>query len=281
MARFSADKRLLVYGLTESYADIFCFSTTRHGGCSTGEYASFNCNHYCGDSPQAVMRNREQLCSLMPRPDALVIPHQTHGTTVRVIDENFVSLPDKEKLSCLESVDALVTNVAGQCLCVSTADCVPVLCYDARRRAVAAIHAGWRGTVARIVEHTLRLMADVYGTDGRDVHACIGPSISPEAFEVGDEVWQAFRDSGFPMGRIAHRCGKWHIDLWEANRLPAAYVPKTSSFPVSAHTAATKISFPPAAREYIRGGFSRAFCCVLFSVSLWNNDTGAFHRAVA
>ena len=219
MARFSADKRLLVYGLTESYADIFCFSTTRHGGCSTGEYASFNCNHYCGDSPQAVMRNRELLCSLMPRPDALVIPHQTHGTTVRVIDENFVSLPDKEKLSCLESVDALVTNVAGQCLCVSTADCVPVLCYDARRRAVAAIHAGWRGTVARIVEYTLRLMADVYGTDGRDVHACIGPSISPEAFEVGDEVWQAFRDSGFPMGRIAHRCGKWHIDLWEANRL--------------------------------------------------------------
>ena len=108
------------------------------------------------------MRNRELLCSLMPRPDALVIPHQTHGTTVRVIDENFVSLPDKEKLSCLESVDALVTNVAGQCLCVSTADCVPVLCYDARCRAVAAI---------------------------------------------------------FPMGRIAHRCGKWHIDLWEANRL--------------------------------------------------------------
>ena len=189
MARFSADRRLLVYGLTESYADIFCFSTTRHGGYGTGKYASFNCNPYCGDSVQAVMRNRGLLCSLMPRPDALVIPHQTHGTTVRVVDEDFVSLPDAEKASRLEGVDALVTDRAGQCLCVSTADCVPVLCYDARRRAVAAVHAGWRGTVARI------------------------------GFEVGDEVWQAFADAGFPMDRIAHRCGKWHIDLWEANRL--------------------------------------------------------------
>lgn len=219
MARFSADRRLLVYGLTESYADIFCFSTTRHGGYGTGEYASFNCNPYCGDSVQAVMRNRGLLCSLMPRPDALVIPHQTHGTTVRVVDEDFVSLPDAEKASRLEGVDALVTDRAGQCLCVSTADCVPVLCYDARRRAVAAVHAGWRGTVARIVGHTLRVMADTYGTEGGDMHACIGPSISPEAFEVGDEVWQAFADAGFPMDRIAHRCGKWHIDLWEANRL--------------------------------------------------------------
>ena len=62
-------------------------------------------------------------------------------------------------------------------------------------------------------------MSEAYGTDARDVVACIGPGISQEAFEVGDEVYAAFRAAGFPMQYIARRYAKWHIDLWEANRL--------------------------------------------------------------
>lgn len=86
---------------------------------------------------------------------------------------------------------------------------------------VAAVHAGWRGTVNFIVGHTLEQMRTVYGTEGSEVVACIGPGISLESFEVGDEVYDTFRLNGFDMSRISYRkteTGKYHIDLWEANR---------------------------------------------------------------
>lgn len=211
---------MLVYGAMQPYTDIFCFSTTRKGGFSEGAYASFNCNSYCGDCSETVEQNRDLLCSLMPQwPDDLVIPHQTHGTKVLVVDEIFLKLSDTARAEALEGVDALITHIPGQCLCISTADCIPVLCYDRRLRVVAAIHAGWRGTVSRIVEKTLLLMKEEYGTHPEDVVACIGPGISCEAFEVGDEVYQLFSDAGFPMDKIARRESKWHLDLWEANRM--------------------------------------------------------------
>lgn len=75
-----------------------------------------------------------------------------------------------------------------------------------------------RKGLLRLVLHR---MNDRFGTEGKDIVACIGPSISKEAFEVGDEVYEAFREAGFPMDRLAERyleTGKWHIDLWEANR---------------------------------------------------------------
>lgn len=219
MELYTTDMRMLEYGLAKSYPDIFLFSTTRHGGYSEGNYASFNCNGYCGDNEDHVKRNRELLCSLLPDADALIIPHQTHGVTVRVIDEAFVQCDDIQKVDLLEGVDALVANLPGQCLCVSTADCIPVLCYDTRHHAVAAIHAGWRGTLGRIVCHTIQTMRECYGTKGEDVVACIGPGISLDAFEVGDEVYQAFEQAGFQMQAISCRKEKWHIDLWEANCL--------------------------------------------------------------
>ena len=190
------DKRMLKYGLTELYSNIFCFSTTRHGGYSAGAYATFNCNGYCGDAPDAVRKNRELLGSLFPAQGELIIPHQVHGTEVRVIDEAFLQKNEAERADLLEGVDALVSNLPKECLCISTADCIPVLCYDARHQAIAAIHAGWRGTVARIVSKALEKMRQVYGTEGKE-----------------------FRQAGFDMERIAVRKGKWHIDLWEANRM--------------------------------------------------------------
>ena len=94
--------------------------------------------------------------------------------------------------------------------------------------AVAAVHAGWRSTVLRIPEAVLQAMAGAYGTRPQDVEAAIGPGISLEAFEVGNEVYEAFRTVGFPMGEMARRypaagdgsgrMEKWHLDLWQANR---------------------------------------------------------------
>lgn len=196
------------------------FSTCRDGGCGEGAYASFNCTHYCGDNPVHVSANRERLCTdWQIAPDRLFIPRQVHDTRIAIVDEAFLTESMSRQTELLEGVDALVSPLPQCCLAVSTADCVPVLLYDERNGIIAAIHAGWRGTVAGIVWKTLDLMARRYGTLGEDVKAAIGPSISQASFEVGDEVCQAFEKAGFPMGQIAVRKEKWHIDLWEANRI--------------------------------------------------------------
>ena len=213
MNRLTSDKRMLEYGILKPYSNISCFSTTRHGGCGDGTYATFNCTHYCGDRPENVKANLENLSASLPkRPRVFVIPRQTHTTNVRVIAD----VPTQDEL---RDVDAMVTRCKGVCLCVSTADCVPVLLYDRAKEVIAAVHAGWRGTVGRIVEKTLEVMKSHYGTEAKDIIACIGPSISLVSFEVGDEVYAAFQEAGFDMNRIARRYEKWHLDLWEANRM--------------------------------------------------------------
>ncbi len=204
--------------------DVTAFSTGRAGGCSEGNYASFNVNEWCGDSPEHVQRNREALTNYLNLDlKRLVIPHQTHQTRVRLIDEVFLVLDDAaQRAEWLEGVDALVTRLPDVCIGVSTADCIPLLLYDASTHTVAAIHAGWRGTVSRIVEHTLDFMTGELGVQPATVRAAIGPGISQAAFEVGEEVYEAFASARFPMERIAMRhprTGKWHIDLKEANRL--------------------------------------------------------------
>jgi YfiH family protein len=122
-------------------------------------------------------------------------------------------------------VDAAITDLKQTCIGVSTADCIPVLLHDTKRDVIAAIHAGWRGTVAMIVCKAIDMMRRVYGSCAGDIDAIIGPGISIDAFEVGDEVYNEFATAGFPMESIARRYPttnggtKWHIDLWEANRL--------------------------------------------------------------
>lgn len=188
------------------------FSSMRKGGYSTGRYGEFNINRYCGDSEEAIRRNREALCGLLGiTDDHLLMPHQVHKAEIAVIGEQL----DID----LEGYDALMTNVEEVCIGVSTADCIPVLLYDPRQRAVCAVHAGWRGTVMRIVEQSIARMTEVYGTNPADLIAQIGPGIHLESFEVGDEVYQAFEDAGFPMEKISKKYEKWHIDLPECNRL--------------------------------------------------------------
>ena len=221
MNKWTEDKRMLEYGLMLPYSNIFCFSTTRHGGFGKGTYDSFNCTPYTGDDSETVLKNQALLQSLLPSPNQLVIPYQTHGTQILLLDEKYMCASPAEREACLQEVDALITNLPGYCLCISTADCIPILLYDKQHQAIAAVHAGWRGTVNFIVGHTLERMRAVYGTVGQEVVACIGPGISLESFEVGDEVYEAFRLNGFDMSRISCRnanTGKFHIDLWETNR---------------------------------------------------------------
>lgn len=199
---------------------VVAFSTTRKGGCSEGLYASMNVNAFCGDSADAVRANREALAdSLGITPERLIIPHQVHGTELRQIGPEFFSLPEDVKRMLLEGIDGVLTAMPGTCVGVSTADCIPVLLHDPVRHAVAAVHAGWRGTLQRIVQKMVAELRAAFLTDPATLEAVIGPGISLARFEVGDEVYAQFAEAGFDMDRIAQRTDKWHIDLPACNRM--------------------------------------------------------------
>lgn len=207
---------------------VTAFSSTRRGGYSEGNYGEFNINRYCGDKPKSIVQNREALCDLLGISDEyLLMPHQVHLTEVVAIDEAFLNLSADEQQQRLEGVDALMTDVSNVCIGISTADCIPVLLYDPEHQAACAIHAGWRGTVQRIVEMAVDKMKKVYGSLPQKMLAQIGPGISLDSFEVGDEVYEVFEKAGFEMPAISHRDEKWHIDLPVCNRLQleAAGVP--------------------------------------------------------
>ena len=219
----SAKPTLLRYDIAD---EVLAFSTMRHGGASTGAYAEMNINYYCGDDPQAIAENRRLLCSELGIADSqLLYPHQTHGCKVVEIDRELLALPSGEQQQRLDGVDAVVTRQRGICIGVSTADCIPIIIYDPRHHAVAAVHAGWRGTVGRIVQKAVAKMAARFGSEAGSMSAVIGPGISKKNFEVGWEVWQQFADAGFPMDAISDsaelndRGRRPHIDLLRCNKL--------------------------------------------------------------
>lgn len=153
--------------------------------------------------------------------------HQVHGTKTVIIDEDFLARNPLEQVLALDGVDALATQLSDVFVCVKTADCIPVLLWDDAAHVVSAVHAGWKGTQKRIVEANIDVLQATYGTQPSNLHAIIGPGIGPESFEVGDEVYDLFAQAGFPMKQLARRypdmrnqqATKWHIDLWECNRL--------------------------------------------------------------
>ncbi|MCD8260977.1 MAG: peptidoglycan editing factor PgeF [Bacteroides sp.] len=217
------DKRLLEYELLGSYPELCHFVTIRPGGCSRGSYASFSCYPYSGDSAEHIRANQQSLLENLPRyPQRLIIPLQTHSREVAVIDALFLTLSPAQQTAYLQGKDAVVTVHPGICICVSTADCVPILLYDKGRKVIAAVHTGWRGTAGKILRATLDTMHEKYGSHAEDVVACIGPSISKEVYEVGREVYEEFQQAGFPMHSIAflnQETQKYYIDLWKANEL--------------------------------------------------------------
>ena len=200
--------------------EVIAFSTTRQGGYSEGNYGQFNINRYCGDSAEAITQNRQALCQLLDINDSrLLMPHQVHLTKIATVDDDFLSLDSDGRQQRLEGVDAIMTNIAGVCIGVSTADCIPVLLYDSMHHAACAVHAGWRGTLARIVEKAVKAMTETYGTNPIDIVAQIGPGIGLDSFEVGDEVYDAFAQAGFDMAVICQKQVKWHINLPACNKL--------------------------------------------------------------
>ncbi len=203
------------------YPNVISFYTDREDGYSCGNYGTFNCNSYCGDNAESVYKNRQRLIEWLGGGE-LIFPKQTHSTNSLVIDENFLKKETEEQQTLLDGIDALITNIPDKVLCISTADCIPITIYDPRKQVIATIHAGWRGTVGRIVKECVETMQNTYGCQPQNLIANIGPGISVEAFEVGTEVYETFKNLSFDMERISQfnsSTGKWHIDLKECNKM--------------------------------------------------------------
>jgi hypothetical protein len=136
------------------------------------------------DSRERVSANRAKFTAAIPAGDMnLVTLRQFHSDVIHVADAPSEVAP---------KADALATRAAGLLLGVQTADCVPILLADVRQRAVAAIHAGWRGTLARVAVKTLGRMQMEFGTRPRDVIAALGPAIGRCCYEVGSDVARSF-----------------------------------------------------------------------------------------
>ena len=194
--------------------NVLAFSTERGFVDKDMPYDGFNITYYTDDDAEHIAQCRYDLRQMLEvADDHLILPRQVHDT--RIAEVTAQNLGDK-----FEGIDALITTLPRTCIGVSTADCVPILIYDTHVRAIAAAHAGWRGTVARIGSKTIEAMQQRYGSRAEDLKVIIGPSIGPDSFEVGDEVYDAFCEAGFEMNEIAFkRNGKWHIDLWQANAI--------------------------------------------------------------
>lgn len=139
-------------------------------------------------------------------PQAEVTLRQVHSDQV----VNARGIADREREG-----DALITNEIGKNIGIRTADCVPILLLDARNRAVAAVHAGWRGSAAQIILRAIEQMHSDFNTDFGDLYAAIGPCIRDCCYEVGAEVAAYFKGSGAVTQAPA---GKYHLNLPEANR---------------------------------------------------------------
>jgi hypothetical protein len=205
--------------------------STRSGGVSEPPYASLNLGLRVGDEPEAVLENRRRLFAAYDLPLASSVwCRQVHTDGVTVVTEADAGRGAFDEESIVQETDALVTDVINLPLCVTLADCVPVVIYDAQNHVVALAHAGWGGTTSRISSRTVATMETRFGSDPENLFAGIGPSISPDDYEVGGEVIKRVRAVyGEKADQILKPLGeeKALFDLWAANRfdLEASGIP--------------------------------------------------------
>ncbi|HHF3106857.1 peptidoglycan editing factor PgeF [Vibrio diabolicus] len=180
--------------------NVKAFASTRIGGFSTGPYQGLNLGTHVGDDLSLVEKNRAWLAQQANMPNAPIWLNQTHSTVVAQANEPTTQVLD---------ADGVFTSSSHVVCSAMIADCLPVLLTNTQGTQVAAVHAGWRGLANGIVENALALFSG-------EVIAWLGPAIGPQAFEVGEDVLQAFVD----FDSQAHQAfiprdidGKWFADM--------------------------------------------------------------------
>ena len=197
-------------------AGVQAFTTLRHGaGGSLAPFDHFNLGNRVaadGDDASTVERNRAELVQRLVLPSTPHWLRQVHGTDVLRFDG-----PGIAKAAADEPVaDAAVTTTPGVVLAILTADCLPVLFAEEGGSALGAAHAGWRGLAAGVLENTVVAM----GAPASRITAWLGPAAGPQAYEIGEEVFEAFvtSDASAASAFIATRPGHWRVDLYRLAR---------------------------------------------------------------
>ena len=173
----------------------------RAGGVSEGRFSSLNVSYTVGDERPRVEENLRRLSQAVGA-DALFSAYQVHGNAVTLVDGETEPRP---------RCDVLITRSPERALMLRYADCTPVLLADPDKKAVAAIHAGWRGSAVRAAGAAVRALEDAFGSRPGDLLAGIGPAIGPCCYTVGQDVVAAFSDRPWLISES-------RLDLWEANR---------------------------------------------------------------
>jgi hypothetical protein len=193
----------------------FC---TRRGGVSEDDYDSLNISFKEGDLESSVLQNWHRLAMAFAIPmDQFLTLNQVHGNDI------FIIKPFGDYYSASDALDydAIVTSRTNLAVCIKTADCVPVFIVDRKKKIIAVVHAGWKGTALEISAKVVCLLQEKYGSTPRDILTAIGPSIGQCCFEVDTSAANAFFEQKnndaflFPGARP----NKWMLDLAEANRL--------------------------------------------------------------
>lgn len=202
-----------------AYHETRHFISSRIGGKSQGPFAGFNLGFGTDDNAEDVLQNRYLLSETLGVPlDWFVFPRQTHSANIAVIDKSHSGKGAFTRDDAIPDTDALICNIPHIFIVIQVADCVPVLLLDTENKAIAAIHAGWRGTVQEIVPCTIDAMNKHYGTKAENIIAGIGPSIGKCCYNVGEEVKEKF--SALPSSTIIfeNRDNNLYLDLWTANK---------------------------------------------------------------
>ena len=215
--------------------------TTSEGGISGGAFATLNLGLHVGDDPEAVVENRRRAARAVGAGlDDLVLADQVHGAQVVVVGSEHRGRGARDVADAVARADGLVTCEPGPVLVILVADCVPIVLCDPVAGVLAAVHAGWRGTLAGVGPAVVATMAGLGADPGRMV-AGIGPAISPERYQVGPEVAEAARDVlGADAGPLLRPDdeGRWRLDLPAANHrlLVRAGIPPAQIHLAGAHT---------------------------------------------
>ncbi|MDZ4767810.1 MAG: peptidoglycan editing factor PgeF [Chloroflexota bacterium] len=207
----------LAYYRSESFDGLRHGIFTRLGGTSATPFDSLNVGGNIGDDPASVRANHLSMWDALAVDDARVCTvWQVHGADVIA-----AVAPDPDR-RWLAKADALITDQRDLPLSMRFADCTPILLYDPRRRAIGIVHAGWRGTVQGVASAAVQAMQTHYGVDPADLRALIGPSISVDRYQVGQEVVDAVYAQFATLDglvKIDPDDGSAWFDLWAANRL--------------------------------------------------------------
>ena len=194
--------------------------STRLGGVSEGVLSTMNLGFGRNDLPENVVKNHEIIANAIGfNPENIVASKQTHTTNVKIVSKKDCGKGIYRERD-YDDVDGMITNEKGIVLATYFADCVPLYMVDTKNKAIGLSHSGWRGTVGKIGKVTLDLMKETYGTNPKDVIACIGPSICRDCYEVSEDVATEFEAAFKGRGKdilINKGNGKYQLDLWECN----------------------------------------------------------------